>query len=89
MDYRKVTFALSLCLISSACTTTTAHENFLRIMSGNVGKSLDDKDLDRNRYPEFFVRTTDLGNGKVEEEYARGQGGRCRVFLPWTSRPIK
>ena len=50
-------------------------------MQGQVGRSTDDPDIYRNRYPEFRVATKMLANGNVEEEFNRGVRGQCRVFF--------
>ena len=65
----------------AACSTGRAHQNFINIMQGQLGRTTDDPDIFRNRYSEFRVATKLLVNGNVEEEFNRGVGGQCRVFF--------
>lgn len=65
----------------AACSTGRAHQNFKNIMQGQVGRSTNDPDIYRNRYPEFRVATKAFANGNVEEEFNQGVRGQCRVFF--------
>lgn len=68
-------------LAGCAWPSEISHRNFKTIMAGNVGRSLDDLYIYRNRNWNFFVTTTHLTNGNVEEEFRAGRGPTCRVFF--------
>ena len=50
-------------------------------MQGNVGRSLDDPYIYRNRSRSLYVGANQLPNGNVEEEFRAGRGSTCRVFF--------
>ena len=68
-------------LVLAACATPPEHENFKQVMGAQVGKRIDDPDA----YPVFYrlreVNAKPLPNGNVEEEYAAGRKGDCRLFF--------
>jgi hypothetical protein len=74
--------ALVLGLSLTACAAPSAHQNFKDIMQGNVGRSLDDPYVYRNRYRAVnYVASKPLPNGNVEEEFRGGRGPTCRLFF--------
>jgi len=73
--------SLILLLALAGCATPPEHENFKQVMGAQVGKRIDDPDA----YPVFYrlreVNAKPLANGNVEEEYAAGRRGECRLFF--------
>ena len=57
----------------------TGHENFKNMMQSNVGKSMDDPYVYRNRYRSLLMGTRELPNGNIEEKFNRHP--RCPVFF--------
>ncbi|MEE9494858.1 MAG: hypothetical protein V3W04_16000 [Gammaproteobacteria bacterium] len=57
----------------------TPHENFVSIMSSQIGKSVDAPNSYTGAYRKYRVSETRLENGNIEEEYKRGK--RCRHFF--------
>ena len=72
---------IALCISLTACASGGAHKNFKNIMSGQVGRSADDPDIERNRYRNLRIGSRTLPNGNTEEEFKSGRGLRCRVFF--------
>src|SRR5882762_7177467 len=64
-----------------ACATVSAHENFVNIMNGNVGRSTTDPYVYPNRNRNLSVASRRLSNGNLEEEFRGGRGPTCRVFF--------
>ena len=65
----------------SSCVGPTAHQNFVNIMEGNVGRSAYDPYVYRVRNRNLRVGTKQLSNGNIEEEFKGGRGLTCRVFF--------
>ena len=83
--------SLILVLVLAGCATAPEHENFKQVMGAQVGKRIDDADA----YPVFYrlreVNAKPLPNGNIQEEYAAGRKGECRLFFevePLTRRII-
>jgi len=83
---------LVLLLGAPACATPPEHENFKQVMAAQVGKGIDDADA----YPVFYrlreVNAKALPNGNLEEQYAAGRKGDCRLFFevePLTRRIVR
>lgn len=53
----------------------------MHIMQIDVGRSVDDKYIYRNRVRSLYVGAKPLPNGNVEEEFRGGRGPTCRVFF--------
>lgn len=70
-----------ICASVAACASGRAHQNFTNIMQGNVGRSLVDPYVYRNRNRNLYVATKLLPNGNEEEEFRGGRGPTCRVFF--------
>jgi hypothetical protein len=65
------------CLIA-ACSSIEPHQNFVEIVSKNVGKSVGE-DQRHGMAPERFVQSKTLSNGVLEREYEFR--GSCRLFF--------
>jgi hypothetical protein len=76
-----ILFALVLSTSLTACASGRAHQNFKTIVQSDVGRSLDDPYIYRNRSRNLYVVTKSLPNGNVEEEFRGGRGPTCRVFF--------
>ena len=63
------------------CGSVTAHQNFLKTMEIDVGRSSLDPYVFRNRAQSLFVDATRLPNGNIEERFRAGRGPTCRVFF--------
>jgi hypothetical protein len=75
----KTCLACVLCLTCIACAPAHPGEGFNKRLQLEVGKNLRDPTALRNRYQSRKVRTHDLANGNVEEEYFPGD--RCTFFI--------
>ena len=73
----------------AACASGNSNENFKNIMSGQVGRTTDDPDIERNRYRNLQVGTKMLPNGNAEEQFKSGRGLRCRVFFEIDNKAAK
>lgn len=73
--------AVVLATSLTACASGSAQQNFKNTMQANVGRSLDDRYIYRNRDRDLLVSTKLLSNGNIEEEFKAGRSLRCRVFF--------
>ena len=69
-----------IALMLAGCASTSAeHENFKQVMQRQVGKGIDDPDA----YPVFYrlreLGSKPLANGNLQQQYAAGRNGRCKV----------
>ena len=69
-----------IALMLAGCASTSAeHENFEQVMDRQVGKGIDDPDA----YPVFYrlreLSSRPLPNGNLQQQYAAGRNGRCRL----------
>jgi hypothetical protein len=67
--------------MACASPSELSHQNFKEAMQLQVGRSIEDRYLSRNRYPARHVASKALLNGNTEEEFYAGHGLRCRVFF--------
>lgn len=74
-------FAVALSLSLTSCAAGRGHQNFINIMQGNVGRSLDDPYIYLNRNRNLYVTSKVLPNGNVEQEFDGGRGPTCKVFF--------
>lgn len=82
LERHAVVWILTLCMSLTACAgSRSAHENFKITMQLDVGRSLDDPYIFRNRVRSLYVGARLLPNGNVEEEFDAGRGPTCRVFF--------
>src|SRR6266446_5886624 len=74
--------ASSLCCLALAgCVSVeTAHQNFLNINGGMVGKNAHAREVQGTRNPETRFQTIRLANGNIEEGY-RLSAGACRYYF--------
>lgn len=90
LERHAVACTLALCISLTACAgSRSAHENFNITMQLDVGRSLDDPYIYRNRVRSLYVGTNPLPNGNVEEEFRGGRGPTCRVFFEIDNRARK
>src|SRR5690349_11264635 len=63
------------------CAHTSAHQNFVNIMEGNVSRPADDPYVYRLRNRNLRFNSTHLANGNIEEEFKAGRGPTCQLFF--------
>lgn len=75
-----------LAFLTACGTTQSSHQNFLNIMNGQVGRSIDERSGWRS--VDGRVSSKVLPNGNIEEGYT--QRGVCRYFfeISQTTRKI-
>jgi hypothetical protein len=81
---------LALCLLVAACAQTPPGAAFDKQLQAEVGKSARDPKAMRFRYLSRLVRTRELANGNLEEEYFPGD--RCTFYFeidPRTSKIVR
>jgi hypothetical protein len=75
-----VTFTIFLV----GCAAAPENENFRQVMQRQVGKSADDTDF----YPALYrlkqTNSQRLPNGNVQEQYAGGRNGKCKLSFEMT-----
>lgn len=82
LERNAILFAVVLCMSLTACAASGgAHQNFKSIVQADVGRSLNDPYIYRNRSRNLYIATRPLPNGNVEEEFRGGRGPTCRVFF--------
>ena len=69
-------------LLLAGCASTGAEqENFRQVMDRQVGKGIDDADA----YPVFYrlreLNSKSLPNGNLQQQYAAGRNGRCKLYF--------
>jgi hypothetical protein len=73
--------SLRLVVLAMVACASAEHENFKQVMNRQVGKGIDDPDA----YPVFYrlreVNTMPLPNSNLQQEYAAGRNGNCRLYF--------
>ena len=73
--------AVLSCSALVACVSVdSAHQNFLNINGGMVGKNADAREVQGKRNPETRFQVTRLANGNLEEGYRLSRGA-CRYYF--------
>lgn len=81
LDLGRAALVAAAAIALNGCITKSPHENFMSLMSHEVGRSTSDRDSYRNKVPDWLIASRILPNGNVEEAYHAGRRWRCPVFF--------
>src|SRR5882762_5817891 len=76
----RATAVLSCMALAACASVESAHQNFLNINGGMVGKNADAREVQGTRNPETRFQVIRLANGNIEEGYRLSRGA-CRYYF--------
>jgi hypothetical protein len=74
----------TVAILLAACAAAPENENFRQVMQRQVGKSAEDTDFYPTLYRLKQTNSQRLPNGNLQEQYAGGRNGKCKLSFETT-----